>query len=100
MTKVIFYEKETETRGKCYGVHNQPHLLTEKQKAKGVEVENIPEKPTTGRGEVAIRYINPQTKEIWHEVVSRKLNETEKMEVITEKLDAIQKDVTEIKKKR
>jgi len=99
MTKILFYTKETETRGRCHAIHNQPHLLTEEQKKQGIEVENVPEKPQTGRGEMAVRYVNLKTGRVWHKKVERKLNETERMEILEEKIDQIKVDIEEIKKK-
>jgi len=96
MTKVLFYTKETETKGRCYAVHNQPHLLTEEQKKQGDEVSDVPEKPQTNRGESAVRYVNPQTGKVWHEVVTRPLNDEEKKD---EKMENLEKRVTDLESK-
>lgn len=91
---LLYYTKETETRGKCYGVHNKPELLTKEQKAKGIEVNEVPVRPQTNKDEVAIRYVNPKTGKIWHEKQSRPLNEEEKDK---ERIEKVEADIKQIK---
>lgn len=93
MSKLLFIEKETDTRAKITAIHSQPNLLPQNKKSNGIYIENMPEKPNTSRGQRALPYVNPQTREVWYEVVDKELSTEEqlleRMEKIEDKLDKL-----------
>lgn len=80
---LLFYEPESETRGKVYLMHYMPDQLTAEERAKGVSVSEIPEAERI-RGKAAVLYVNPKTGELWHEHVDIPLTQEEQMEDLRE----------------
>ena len=63
--------------------------LSLEEKAKGIEVEFVPEMPEYQKGKGYQLYINPQTKEMWYETYDRPLTPDEQAAEQNEKLDII-----------
>lgn len=60
---LVFYEPESENRGRVTLIHYMPEQLSTAMREQGIEVAQIP-KPQEIDGKVAILYINPVTKEM------------------------------------
>jgi len=105
MSNILFGKKESDTRFNVSTIHYQPDKLSEKQKERGLEVDEsaMPEKPDTGKGESTSMFADPETGEVWYEVVERDLNEEEKDEIEKEKMkddiSNIKNQLSDIKKK-
>lgn len=81
----LFYEIENETKARVYGVNNDPNgLLTEDQKAKAIEVAEIP-KEIYIEGKYPQYYVNPQTKDVWIEYIDRQLTAEEEVQMLKQK---------------
>lgn len=80
---LLFIEKETETKAKVTTIHYKPELLSGEQRAKGIEVDNIPDAEEQ-QGKSAVLYYNPKTNELFHEYVDRPLTEEERLTRIEE----------------
>jgi len=72
----LFVEPVSKTKAKVTAIHYRPDLLTDKQKAKTIEVEMVPEAEQL-KGKTAQLYINPETKEMWYEYTDRPLTQEE-----------------------
>lgn len=89
---IVFYKTIDTNKATVEGIHYMPddpeHGLTEEKKSKGIEVyeESIPKTPSSVFGKRAVRFINPETKEIWYEQIDRDLKQ--------EELDKIKINVT------
>lgn len=76
----LFYEIESETRARVYGVNDNPNdLLTEDQKAMAIEVTEVPKEKYI-EGKYPQYYVNPQTKEVWIEYKERALTVEEQLQ--------------------
>lgn len=84
---LVFYERESNTRGKVTFIHYMPddpkEGLPEEVKAKGIRIDSIPEPPQPQPGKSAIPYVNPQTGEFWYELIDRPLTPEEHMEELS-----------------
>lgn len=93
MSSVIFYEKETDTRGRITLIHNQPyhekHGLSEERIKEGIEVDSVP-KSDNKEGKKAVVYINPQTKEIWYEYEDKKLSEEDRISELEKRIKELE----------
>jgi len=69
-------------------IHNAPEKLSEKAKEQGLEVNSNDIPDTEQRhGQKAVRYIDPDTGDMWVEYRDRPLNEEEKIQEVEENLD-------------
>ena len=60
-------------------------------------VDTIPDQPKTGRGERAVLYVNPSTREVWYEVEARPLTPEEE---IQDRLASIEERVARLETER
>lgn len=82
----IRVKEETETKAKVELIHYEPDQLSDKEKAEGFLVNNVPDPIPQGK-KVAILYFNPQSKDFWYEYVDAQLPEEDriaKLEIATE----------------
>ncbi|MFS1513621.1 hypothetical protein VQL36_14445 [Chengkuizengella sp. SCS-71B] len=86
---VLFYEVETEERARVTTIHYKPELLTLEAKSRGVEVDQLPVKPVLGSGEREVLYMNPQTDELWYEVINKSHPVEEEVKSIKETVDML-----------
>jgi hypothetical protein len=66
MSKLLFYDKITDTKAKVTLIHSNPTVFTDTELTKGVIVEDIPV-PEEITGSYSVLYINPQTVELHYE---------------------------------
>jgi len=69
-------------------IHNAPEKLSDDVKEQGLEVnsDDIPEKENR-YGQRAVRYIDPDTGDMWVEYEDRPLNEEERAEELEKSID-------------
>jgi len=83
---------ETEDRARVGIIHYKPERLAKAQRQAGITLDiteqDIP-RPKRRRGESAMLYFNPQTREFWYEYAARSLTQEELLESIVERLDAV-----------
>ncbi|NPV52232.1 MAG: hypothetical protein HPY71_01765 [Firmicutes bacterium] len=77
---MLFYETESDTRGRVMLIHYMPEQLTEEERSKGISVDIVPDPPQPVKGKSHVLYVNPQTGETWYEQVDRLLTQEEQME--------------------
>jgi len=62
--------------GRVERIHYKPELLSQEQRANGIEVDAVPE-PEQREGKIPVLHVSAQTKELWYEYVDRPLTELE-----------------------
>jgi hypothetical protein len=90
---LLLFEKETDTKARVVLVHYMPddpkEGLPEDVRAQGIMVDNLPELPLPQRGKTPVLYCNPQTLEVWYELVDRPLTQEEMIQEQNEKIDLL-----------
>lgn len=79
----------TDENNRIKMIHYKPEKLSEERQSEGYEVEEIPEKPSTDRGERAIAYYDEDKEEVYYEIEKRKLSREEKRDQYLETLAKI-----------
>lgn len=87
---LVFYDKETNTRGEVILIHNQPELLTPERRAEGIQIEVLPEEREMV-GKKSVLYVNPETAEVWWEYKDRPLTMKEMVADYEKRLEGIKK---------
>ncbi|MEJ8546686.1 hypothetical protein [Brevibacillus borstelensis] len=90
---IVLFEKETETKARVTLIHYMPddpkEGLPEEVKRHGIRVNEIPEKPEAVRAKSAVLYVNPETADLWYEMVDRPLTQEEILQQQNEKIDLL-----------
>jgi hypothetical protein len=73
----IIYKEIDATKARVEYENYQPSELSEEIVAKGIYVDSIPQAENRPF-QVSTLYINPETKELWHEYVDRPFTQEEK----------------------
>lgn len=80
----LFTERITDTRAKITAIRHGEAKATS---ADALVIAEMPPKPVVV-GKTAVPYINPQTKEIWYELVDRPLTQEEVLAQLVDRLEA------------
>lgn len=90
---LLLFEKITDTKAEVKLIHFRPDDprdgVPEEIKNAGIMVDQLPQEPAPQRGKRNVLYCNPQTKDIWYEVVDRPLTPQEILEEQNEKINLL-----------
>ena len=86
----LFHESVSEGKDRVTVIHYKPELLSAEQKKAIILIENeaLP-KAEDRPGKRAVLYVNPQTKELWHEYEDRPPTQEELLTEISQKLTTL-----------